>query len=115
VCWLSATSRRLARCASLPPAAPRDLTDAELRALHGHMARWPLLLVQSGADESVPDPAGIPELGRRLIGAAASGGGGGVVRRHVVIEGAPHNAAGHEEELARHVADFLGALEAGPM
>lgn len=98
-----------------------DLTDAELSSLLRHMAPWPVLLLQSGADECAPDAASIPALGERLMRAMSGGGGGGgnggretrprALRRHVVLYGAPHNAAGHEAALAAHVADFLAALQ----
>lgn len=82
------------------------------------MGRWPLLLLQSGADECVVDTRTIPELGRRVMGAVAGpdgrrdgdGASRDEERRSVVIEGAPHNAAGFEAELARHVQEFLSAL-----
>jgi hypothetical protein len=85
------------------------------------MARWPLLLLQSGADECVVDSATIPEMGQRIMaamgttrsGGVGGGGGGGAsaVRRHVLIANAPHNAAGFEEELAQHVQQFLEDLQ----
>ncbi|KAI8474295.1 MAG: hypothetical protein J3K34DRAFT_518253 [Monoraphidium minutum] len=103
-----------------------DLTPGELRRLLGHLAPWPLLLLQSGADESVPDPASIPELGRRVMAAVGGGGGGAAageggggggggagLRRHVVLDRAPHNAAGHEEALAAAVEEFLVSVRAG--
>lgn len=107
----------------------RDLTDTELNARLGHLAPRPVLLLQSGADECAPDAAAIPALGRRALAAMAgesgggSGGGGGAVgsggggqqaalKRHVVIDGAPHNAAGHEDAVARHVGEFLEAIAA---
>lgn len=94
---------------------PPDLTPAELAARLGHLAPWPLLLLQSGADECVPDQSTIAALGERIMAAVSGGSGGGgsnggVLRRHAVMAGAPHNAAGHAPELARHVGDFLNAI-----
>ena len=99
---------------------PRDISEGELRRLLGHMAPWPLLLLQSGADECVVDTSTIPEMGRRVMRAVAAGHSSGrgpsaqpgcvVERRHVVIEGASHNATGFEAELAQHVEEFLSCL-----
>lgn len=131
--------------------ATRDLTPEELHQLLAPLQPWPLLLLQSGADECIVDASTIPTMGQRIMQAAAAhatseqlhpvgaapqqhqcGGAaaGGVaservvegaradmegcnaaaLRRHVVIQGASHNAAGHEEELAEHVGVFLGEL-----
>jgi len=107
-----------------------DLTAAEFGGLLHHLAPWPLLLLQSGADECVVDPGTIPVLGRRLIQASSSSGGSegvgggrkagaagegsaanGVLRQHVVIDGAPHNAEGFEDQLVEAIITFLEAVK----
>ena len=77
-----------------------------LQALLGHLAPWPSLWLVSGADESVPlqlQP-GLPSMGRRLAAAA------GPAARSEVVEGAPHNCEGHEQQLVASVMAFLGRL-----
>jgi hypothetical protein len=90
------------------PHPPRDLTSSELSSLLGHLKPYPLLLLQSGADECVQDQTSIPELGRRVM--AVAGGGGGTTQS-VVIEGAPHNAGGFEDAIAKHAGKFLQAVK----
>lgn len=97
-----------------------DLPDERLQRTFGRIpASAPLLVLFSGADESVPEEVDKRRLVQRWLHVTEQHGGvvdgvyGGVV------EGASHNLNGQSEEivgdLVRRVAGFLSRLEKGEL
>lgn len=68
------------------------------------MSGTPTLLLMGGADEFVPEGVDRALLVRRLAAAI------GDSATPVVVSGGKHNLTGSEEELVRHVTDFLSKL-----
>jgi alpha-beta hydrolase superfamily lysophospholipase len=81
-----------------------DLTDAELQHILSPVGAAPCLILQSGSDEYVPGHVQVAALAARLAAAA------GPRARVVVVSGAGHSLAGHEDEAARIISEFVGQL-----
>eukprot|EP00884_Botryococcus_braunii_P007550 jgi/Botrbrau1/16797/Bobra.150_2s0026.1 len=81
-----------------------DFGDWELTALLGWARKWPCLVVVSGSEEYVPPHVDVANLGKRLAA------GLGPDTRLLVVEGAPHNLEGHEEEATLGILDFVNSL-----
>jgi pimeloyl-ACP methyl ester carboxylesterase len=79
-----------------------DLEDDELRARLAPLgAVGPTLILRSGSDECIRcDADAAAAMGQRIAAAAGAA-------ELVVLEGAPHDCAGHEDAVAAAVLDFL--------
>uniref|UniRef100_A0A383WQ17 AB hydrolase-1 domain-containing protein n=1 Tax=Tetradesmus obliquus TaxID=3088 RepID=A0A383WQ17_TETOB len=106
-----------------------DLTLQQLQGIFGPLHGLPCCIIQSAADEAVPqelrDNGSMQQLGQRMLqaislgaesqpetaaAAAAAGGGAAVVPQLHVVEGTGHACAGHEAELVNIVCEFLRQL-----
>lgn len=107
-----------------------DLTLQQLHGILGPLQDTPCCIIQSGADEAVPqalrDSGSMQQLGRRMVQAISLGtesqpnvvkaeaeqaNFGTVVELQLrTIEGAGHACAGKEDELVEGVCEFLQKL-----
>jgi hypothetical protein len=101
-----------------------------LQGILGPLQSLPCMIIQSAADEAVPqelrDNGSMQQLGQRMLkairlgtaskpdaapeAAAAEGGSSAVVPQLRAVEGAGHACAGHEDELVGIVCEFLQQL-----
>lgn len=95
-----------------------DLPDERLARTFGKFpARTPLLILQMGSDESVPDYVDTGKLWRRWVAAVQAGGGIVDERWSGKVSDATHNLNGQPPEvvqrLTRAVTGFIAHLENG--
>lgn len=96
----------------------QDLPESRLRNTFGKLpARAPLLILYSGADESVADYVQPKALIQRWLHITESGGGSVDAINSGVIEGASHNLNNQSNEivqdLVRRVDGFLARIDKG--
>jgi len=77
-----------------------SLTDDDLRSIYSHKP-VPTLLVNSGGDEYVPKSVDGKKLTERI---------GAILKAKIhMIEGAPHNTAGYENQFVSYVVNFVSS------
>lgn len=82
-----------------------DLPAEQMQQIFEPLRGLPTLVLQSGADEYIPQPPDPRALGRRIADAI-----GGSAALHVV-QGGRHALEGHVEEAVEAIGGFLASLE----